>query len=144
MTEDVTLQITRMISAAPERVFDAWTKSDEWAAWIGPEGVTCDLVLHEPHVGGRYKLIMNLPDGKKFPIVGTFKIVDRPARVAFTWALESHDHDSLVTITFRDAGGGKTELTLRHDNMVNLENRDQHGRGWNSALNKLETYLRGN
>ena len=39
MTEDVTLQITRMISAAPERVFDAWTKSDEWAAWIGPEGV---------------------------------------------------------------------------------------------------------
>jgi uncharacterized protein YndB with AHSA1/START domain len=50
-------------------------------------------------------------------------------------------HDSLVTITLRDAGNGKTELTLRHDNLVTTENRDQHGRGWNSALNKLETFL---
>lgn len=142
MAEDVILQVTRLIAASPERVFDAWATRAQWAAWIGPEGVICDVLLHEPHAGGRYKLIMNLPNGNTMPIVGTFKTVERPVRLAFTWALETHPHDSLVTITLRDAGGGKTELTLRHDNMVNAENRDQHGRGWNSALNKLEAFLK--
>jgi len=143
MSGDTVLEIKRVFDATPESIFDAWLIREQWQAWVGPEGVRCDLLLHEPQIGGRYKLIMNLPDGKKFPIVGTFKTIERPTRFAFTWALETHEHDSLVTITLRDVGGGKTELTLRHDNMVNAENRDQHGRGWNSALNKLETYLKG-
>src|ERR1700744_3278946 len=81
MAEDVTLFMTRTIAASPERVFDAWTKSDQWAKWMGPEGVKGVLVLQEPHVGGRYKLAMNLADGKKCMITGTYKIIERPSRV---------------------------------------------------------------
>jgi uncharacterized protein YndB with AHSA1/START domain len=139
---DTVLEIKRTFDAPMERVFDAWMEQSQWQAWIGPEGTKSEVPEMEPRVGGRYKIVMNLSDGRTMPIVGTFKIVERPARIAFTWALETHPHDSLVTITLRDAGGGRTELTLRHDNMVNAENRDAHGRGWNSALNKLEAYLK--
>jgi uncharacterized protein YndB with AHSA1/START domain len=55
------LEITRIFDAPPARVFEAWLDRDEWASWIGPEGVRCDLPLFEPRVDGRYRLTMHLP-----------------------------------------------------------------------------------
>ena len=34
-----------------------------------------------------------------------------------------------------------TELTLRQEGLGTVENRDAHGTGWNSALNKLAGHL---
>lgn len=141
---DITLlEITRVFDAAPDRVFDAWMVREQWQSWIGPEGVDCEVPLLEPHVGGRYKIIMRLTDGRVVPVIGAFTEIDRPTRIAFTWKWEGDETgetDTLVSLTLRDVGG-KTELTLRHQGLRTVENRDSHGKGWNSALNKLGAYL---
>jgi uncharacterized protein YndB with AHSA1/START domain len=139
--EDTILEITRLFDAPPERVFDAWLNREEWQAWIGPEGLSCEVPLLEPHVGGRYRITMRLTDGRVIPVAGVFRIIDAPRSLAFTWGWEGDpSRESLVTITLRETGG-RTELTLRQEGLGSVANRDDHGKGWNSALNKLAAYL---
>jgi len=134
------LEIKRILDATPARVFDAWLNHEQFQAWIGPEGVTCEVPLHEPRIGGRYRIIMHLFDGRVIPVAGVFKAIDPPTRLSFTWGWENEARQTLVTVTLRDLGG-RTELTLRHDGLPTAEDRDGHGRGWNSALNKLVAQL---
>jgi uncharacterized protein YndB with AHSA1/START domain len=139
--EDTVLQITRIFDAPPARVFDAWLIGEEWQAWIGPEGVHCEVPLFEPRIGGRYRMIMRMSDGRVIPVAGVFKIIEAPRSFAFTWGWEGdEERQSLITITLNDMGG-KTELTLRQEGLGTVENRDAHGMGWNSALDKLVGHL---
>ena len=140
ITDAPALEVKRLIDAAPARVFNAWMKKDEWEKWIGPEGTQSDVTDFEPKIGGRYRVLMRMSDGREIGVTGVFKIIEPPHRLAMTWKWEHGEHDSLVTISLREAGG-KTELTLRHEGLLTQSNCDDHGRGWNSALNKLERYL---
>ena len=141
IAENTTLVITRLFEAPPERVFDAWLAREEWQSWIGPEGVDCDVHLLEPHVGGRYRLTMHVGGQPPIAVAGVFKLIERPGTLSFTWGAEGDPtRQSLVTLTFTELQG-KTELTLRQEGLGSADNRDQFGRGWNSALNKLARYL---
>jgi uncharacterized protein YndB with AHSA1/START domain len=136
-----TLVLTRILDAPPARVFDAWLNREEWQAWIGPEGVRCEVPLLEPRVGGRYRVTMHLAGGQTIPVAGVFKIIDRPHTLAMTWGMEGDpSRQSLLTITFKKLQQS-TELTLRQEGLGSASNRDDHGKGWNSALNKLVVYL---
>lgn len=139
--DNAVLVMNRSFDATAEAVFDAWTQLEEWQAWIGPRGVKCEVTALDARVGGRFRLVMNTPDGRKMLIAGEFREVDRPRKLVLTWGLETHpDHNSLITLTFRDAEG-KCDFTLRQEGLVTAENRDAHGAGWNSAFGKLQDYL---
>jgi uncharacterized protein YndB with AHSA1/START domain len=140
IAENPVLEITRIFDAPPARVFAAWLNREEWAAWIGPEGVRCDVPLLEPRVGGRYRLTMHLPDGRDLAVAGVFTAIEKDKGFAFTWGMEGEARETQVTIALRDLGG-RTELKLRHAGLPDRANRDGHGEGWNSALNKLAAYL---
>lgn len=138
---DTTLLITRIFDVPRERVFDAWLTREEWQAWIGPEGVSCDVTRLEARVGGRYHIDMHMPDGAVLPVSGAFKLIDRPNTLSFTWGADGDpSRQSLVTLTFKDIGGG-TEFTLHQVGFSAAVERDQFGQGWNSALNKLQNHL---
>ena len=139
--DEVTLVITRLFDASPARVFDAWLVREEWQAWIGPEGMSCEVPLLEPRVGGSYRLTMKLSSGETIPVAGIFKVIDRPNTLVFTWGRDGDpSRNSLVTLTFAKKGD-QTELTLRQEGLGTAENRDAHDKGWNSTLNKLHLYL---
>jgi uncharacterized protein YndB with AHSA1/START domain len=139
--DEVTLVLTRILDAQPARVFDAWLNREEWQAWIGPEGVRCEVPLLEPRVGGRYRVLMHLLGGQTIHVSGVFKIIDRPHTLAMTWGMEGDpSRQSLLTITFKKLGQS-TELTLRQEGLGSVSNRDDHGKGWSSALDKLIAYL---
>lgn len=139
--EDTTLEVTRLFDATPELVFNAWLNREEWQTWIGPEGINCDVPLLEPRVGGRYRIIMRLSDGRVIPVAGVFKTIDSPRSLVFTWGWEGDSsRESLITLTLREKGD-KTELTLRQEGLGSVSNRDDHAKGWNGTLNKLVAYL---
>jgi uncharacterized protein YndB with AHSA1/START domain len=136
-----TLEITRPFKAPPARVFDAWLNREEWQSWIGPEGLNCEVPLLEPRVGGRYRIIMRLTDGRVIPVAGIFQTIDAPRTLAFTWGAESDPtRHTLITLTLGEKGGN-TELKLRQEGFTSVESRDTHLAGWNAALNKLAVYL---
>ncbi len=136
------LQIRRVFEAAPEDVFDAWFEREQWQAWIGPEGCQCDVPVLEPKVGGRYRILMHLNDGREIPVEGVFQTVDRPRTLVFTWGWALSGGSTTVRLTFKSVAGG-TELTLTHEGLPTPEDREGHGKGWNSALNKLARYVKG-
>jgi uncharacterized protein YndB with AHSA1/START domain len=139
--EDTTLELRREFAARPTAVFDAWMTREEWAAWIGPEGMKCEVPTLEPRVGGRYEITMHLGNGQVIPVSGVFKIIERPKRLVFSWGWNGDPaRQSLITLEFHARGAG-TELVLRQEGLGTTANRDDHGKGWNSALNKLERHL---
>jgi uncharacterized protein YndB with AHSA1/START domain len=146
ITEPV-LKITRIFDAPPERVFDAWLVKEQWGAWIGPEGCRSDILTFEPRVGGRYHLVMHISGRGDMPVEGVFKTIVRPSsgkmgRFAFTWGWAlSGKGETVVTVNLKPAAGGKTELTLIHEGLPTADDREGHGKGWNSTLNKLALFL---
>jgi uncharacterized protein YndB with AHSA1/START domain len=141
--ESPVLEIIRIFDARPAQVFEAWLDREEWQNWIGPEGVDCEVPLLERRVGGRYRLIMHLPDGDIVRITGIFKAIDANKGFAMTWGAEGGTHETLVTVSLRDLHG-RTELTLRHEGLPGADDHDSHDKGWRSALNKLANYLGSN
>jgi len=139
----VHLSITRLFEASPEALFDAWFTREQWQAWIGPEGCQCEVPLLEAHRGGRYRIDMHLSEGRTLPVEGVFTVVDRPHSLAFTWGWAlGGQNDTLVRLFFRAVENG-TELTLVHEGLPTEDDRIGHGKGWNSALNKLSRYVKG-
>lgn len=140
--DDADLSLTRVFEASPEQVFDAWLSREAWQAWLGPEGVRCEVTLHEPRVGGAFRLQMRMPDGNRIGVAGVFRLIDRPRALQFTWGAEGDaSRQSTITLNLVDLGG-KTELKLRQQGAGNAGSRDAHADGWRRAFDKLDLFLR--
>ena len=84
---------------------------------------------------------MRLGNGQVIPVSGVFKTIDRPNRLVFSWGWNGDPtRQSLITLEFK-ARGARTELLLRQEGLGTVGNRDDHRKGWNSALNKLQRSL---
>lgn len=72
---------------------------------------------------------------------GLFQEVEPGRKVSYTWQWESdpqwEEVQSLITVEFREAGPGSTELRLTHEGFPTKESKDNHLAGWSSALDKL-------
>ena len=136
------LQVRRVFDASPEELFDAWFTREQWQAWIGPEGCQCEVPLLEAWKGGRYRIQMHLSDGREIPVEGEFQVVDRPRSLVFTWGWALSHGSTTVRLTFKPVKDG-TELTLIHEGLPTPDAREGHGRGWNSTLNKLGRFVKG-
>ncbi|HEY4124814.1 MAG TPA: SRPBCC domain-containing protein [Rhizomicrobium sp.] len=133
------LVLVRSFDASPATVFDAWL-SKSWGEWVGPPGIRGEVTLIEPHVGGRYQIVMHRPDGGTLTVSGTYREISRPNRLMFSWKWEHEEQETFVTLIFRDMAG-KTELTLKHEGFANTERRDNHKQGWTGTLEKLGGFL---
>ena len=139
--ESPVLEITRIFEATPAEIFNAWLDREEWASWIGPEGVHCDVPLLEPRVGGGYRLSFTKEDGEYCEVGGIYREVVPNQRLVFSWAWHSTpERESLVTVTLKPDGGG-TLLTLHHEQLFDQAARDSHEQGWTGMLDNLERHL---
>jgi uncharacterized protein YndB with AHSA1/START domain len=138
----LSLEITRRFDAPPERVFDAWT-GKQWGEWLPPGGARCSAATVDMRVGGRYEMTMTMPDGRTASVAGTYKEIDRPNKLVFTWLGCFHTHETLVTVTFRGDRGG-TIMTMRQTGFEDIEVRDKHIDGWGrdgGSFDKLAAVL---
>ncbi len=142
MSTDTTtsLRLTRVIQASRERVFSAWTLPDQMKEWAAPEGIAIQEAHVDLKVGGNYHIQMRTPEGVEHNARGTYKEVDPPNRLVYTWRWAETDHDvgeTLVTVEFNEMGDA-TEIVLTHERFPSSEARDSHDQGWVSCLNRLE------
>ena len=153
------LVITRVLDAPRSQVFSAWTDPVQMAKWWGPHSVTNVVSDMDVRPGGSYRIVMHGPDGTEYPIKGTYRRIDPPARLVMTVDASEHPkewHDlvkpgrtedeknpcglMLDTITFEDLGA-KTRVTVRarfetpeiRDAMLTMGICD----GWVQSLERL-------
>ncbi len=130
------LVVTKIIKAAPEEVFEAFTDPEIMTKWFyGHEGWTVD-VSNTLEVGGEYTVTMIKTDGKKYVHEGEYKVISPPEKLVFTWNSD-FAQNTVVTVHFRSVGDG-TEVTLEHEFLPTPEAREDHRRGWTVCLDNLE------
>jgi uncharacterized protein YndB with AHSA1/START domain len=140
---ELTLELKRVLPAAPSVVFRALSDPDELARWWGPEGFSVASVEFAPRVGARYRIEMQPPEADPFHLAGEFREVDPPARLAYTFAYEDPDPDdveNLVELSLRDLGES-TEVVCTHGPFKTEARRALHRDGWTDSFDKLEHVL---
>ena len=140
-TAELSMETSRVIGAPRERVFDAWLDPDMLARFMMPKsGMSVPDAASDARVGGRFRIIMRAGD-QDMPHEGTYKVIDRPNRLSFTWEGPfSTVEDSTVTLDFDEVEGG-TKVTLRHVRFVDEESRKSHTSGWAGILEALDAAL---
>jgi uncharacterized protein YndB with AHSA1/START domain len=120
------LTLKRRLHAPPEKVYAAWTDPKKIARWFGPSQVQAGSVhaVIDARIGGRFRISFTNGDGEHHEVGGVYR----------------EERESLVTVSLKADGGG-TLLTLHHEALFDQAARDDHERGWNAALDKLEKYL---
>lgn len=137
MTTSLTL--VRRIEAPPDAVFDAFVDPAKIALWWGPDDGPVLSAEVDPVVGGRFHVVFRLDaDGSTHGSAGTFEIVERPTRLAMSWAWDGEDGPgSHVDVRLR-AVGDATEVTFTHARLRDEATRRSHADGWNGAFDKLQ------
>jgi uncharacterized protein YndB with AHSA1/START domain len=143
------LAIERHYPVAPEKVWRAWTDPEALKRWWGPGGPEQVSVAQlDVRAGGRFCIVFGGPQGKDHEVQGVYREVVPPTfatmgRLVFTWTWPNSTpgRESLVTIVFRQIGGG-TELAFKHEQHFDETVRDNHLRGWSEAFAKLEQFLK--
>jgi uncharacterized protein YndB with AHSA1/START domain len=69
---------------------------------------------------------------------GTYREIDRPRRLVFTWSSPStRFRDSIVTVTFEPSSKGSTVVVIHQVGLPDDEARASHHAGWSDALREL-------
>jgi uncharacterized protein YndB with AHSA1/START domain len=140
-TDDRALTISQVIAASPERLFDAFTKPEVMLKWWGPEGAHVGEHRFDVRVGGAWLTALeNSMAGGTNTLSGVYRVIDRPRRLAFTWAWTQPDgtrgHETVVDISFEKVAAG-TLMTIVQKAFVDAQQAALHGQGWDSTLRKL-------
>jgi len=143
-TAPATLQVRRTFQAPRAKVFQAWTEAQALKRWSAPGDFITPLADVDLRVGGRYRIHMQAPDGTLHKVTGTYRVVDPPKKLVYTWFWETkaEDGETLVTVEFHERGRG-TEVVLTHELFPNDEARKSHEMGWTACFEKLATLLEG-
>src|SRR5215218_6056703 len=142
-SDDLMLELERVLPEAPPVVFAAFTDPDELINWWGPEGFTSPSLKFQARVGENYRIEMQPPEGDPFYLTGEFREVNPPERVAFTFVWEPADPDDVETLaqlSFRDLGES-TEVRFTQGPFKTEARRTLHWEGWGDSFDKLERVL---
>jgi uncharacterized protein YndB with AHSA1/START domain len=137
-----TVELRRIIPASPSRVFEAWTDPQILSRWFAPSR-EYNTVVHQAdvRVGGRYRIEMQRPDGGSSIVIGEYREVSPPTRLAFTWQWEGKPmQETLVAVEFQP-NGASTEVSLTHTLFTTEEQREQHNKGWTGCMSCLEAFV---
>lgn len=133
------VHLTRTIAADRQAVWEAWTQPEHMRQWSCPAPGGAKEVVTDLRVGGSFRIRM-LVDGKQHNAFGTYREIDEPSRLVYSWDWEEEDNamgETLVTVEFREVEGG-TEVVLRHEGFPVEDARKGHEEGWTACLTHFE------
>jgi uncharacterized protein YndB with AHSA1/START domain len=133
--------VERSFTAAPARVWEAWTQAAALGSWFGPEGIEIVDVEIDLRIGGHYRIVMQAGDGERQEVGGTYQEIAPLEKLVFTWAWHTTpERESLVTVALSPAGSG-TSVSITHERFNDHAAAERHLQGWTSSLNKMATLL---
>jgi uncharacterized protein YndB with AHSA1/START domain len=135
-----TIRVARRFAAPPDRVFDAWLDPKIAGRFLfkTPSGEMVRVAI-DARMGGAFAMVERR-NGEEVAHVGEYRELDRPRRLAFTFAVPKFSTETTrVAIDIEAAPPGST-LTLTHEGVL----PDYAGRteaGWGMILKGLAAAL---
>ena len=129
---------TIAIKAPIEAVFAALTVPDQLVQWWGSEGSYHTTAMEtDLRPGGAWKTTGTGRDGEPFSVSGTYRAVDAPRLVEFTWRHDWSETNDIPETLVRyelNERDGVTNLTVTHSGFTTFADRDDHAAGWKTVL----------
>ena len=162
--QDQDFVITRTFNARREKVWRAWSDTNQLAQWWGPKGCTIRVIKHDFRPGGLFHYSMQFQPGQEMWGRFIYGPISAPEHLEFinsfsdpqggvtrapfpqigeTWPLEVHNVMKLTE------DGGKTVLTLRGGpiNATSTEMKtyvsmfDSMRQGFGGSFDQLDAFL---
>jgi|SRR5579871_1157569 len=112
-TADREIVISRVISAARELVFEAFTDVRHLSRWWGPEGFTTTTRAFEFRVGGAWAFVMHGPDGTDYQEWICWTEIAPPERIAMLHGESPGDPNAFESILTFTPDGAATRIEMR-------------------------------
>ncbi|MFN8440790.1 MAG: SRPBCC family protein [Caldilineaceae bacterium] len=117
--------ITRIFDVPRHLVFAAMTQPEHVRHWYGPAYLSMKSCEIDLRVGGKWRYVVQAPDGSEFAFSGIYQEITPPERIVSTELFEGMPGtDYLATLTLNEQDG-KTTLT-NHLLYQSQAHRDGH------------------
>jgi uncharacterized protein YndB with AHSA1/START domain len=141
VTNEFAVTVRREIAAPADVLFDAWLDAQSLGSWLRPSGIRETRAETDPRVGGTFRIVM-VDDESSLEHTGTYREIDRPRRLVFTWSSPAtRFRDSIVTVTFQPSSNNTTVIEIHQLGLPDEEARAGHHAGWSDALRELERII---
>ena len=152
------LEIERTYPAPIDAVWQAWTDEDQLRKWWGPEKTLVPECKVDPRVGGSIHVVteagegMGKYQGTRWPMSGTFTIVEPPRRLVWearSWTEGQEDTSTIEHVndlTLTESGGTTTvKLHITINRIGSKAKMAAFGMkmGYKAQLDKLGDLLAG-
>jgi pimeloyl-ACP methyl ester carboxylesterase/uncharacterized protein YndB with AHSA1/START domain len=147
---------SRVFSAPVEEVWKAWSESDYVKQWWDPAGFTCPVAEMNFREGGKSLVCMKWPEemgGAEIYSTWTYTKIIPNEKIEFIFNFSDKDGNKISpsdigmpdgipddvphVITFKNAGNGKTEMTVSEYGYTNDQVVDLSKQGLDQSLDKM-------
>jgi uncharacterized protein YndB with AHSA1/START domain len=132
--------LDRVIAAPRSKVYRAWLDPEVLARWMGPDDFSVVVATVDERVGGEHFVEMIDSGGDHHTFTSVIEELVPDERIVLTFRFHHTAEETLLTIKFRDAEGGGTQLRLEHERITYegpLDDRSVNT-GWSQTLAKLQ------
>jgi uncharacterized protein YndB with AHSA1/START domain len=135
--------LERVIRAPRSKVYRAFLDPALLEQWMGPDGFSVTVATVDERVGGEHRVEMLDSDGDHHTFDSTILELVPDERIVLTFRFAPEAEDTLLTVTFRDAEDGGTQLRLEHERITLTPPLDTQSvdTGWTQTLAKLAAYF---
>lgn len=132
------IKIQATIAAAPQKVWEAWTKPEHITNWnFASDDWRCPKAANDLRVGGKYAARMEAKDGSfGFEFEAVYEEIIDQKKITYTMS------DGRKATTDFENLSGKTKVTTVFD--AEKQNPEEMQRdGWQAILNNFKKYVEG-
>lgn len=134
-----TVKLHRVLKAAPEKVFRAFTDANAMAAWLPPYGFLCVVHEMDVRVGGGYKMsFINFSTGNGHSFGGKYQEVKPNEFLKYSDKFDDPNMPGEMTtsVTLKKVSVG-TELSITQEGIPAMIPVEMCYLGWQESLDKL-------
>lgn len=141
MPETLTIEVTRLIRAPAERVYNAFLDADALAKFLPPAGYTATFDHADGEVDGTFHgTFRSLDKSDVHSFGGEYVELVPHERIVYTEAFDADapelQGEMTVTITLEEVDGG-TEVTVHHAGIPKTLATEGAQEGWAMSLENL-------
>lgn len=129
----------RVLKAAPEKVYRAFTEPDAMSSWLPPYGFLCEVHEMDARVGGSYKMsFTNFSTGNGHSFGGNFLEITPNEFLKYTDKFDDPNFpgEMITTVWLKKVSVG-TELKVVQEGIPEVIPAEMCYLGWQESLEKL-------
>lgn len=138
MLRAASVRLSRQVSAAPERIFDAWLNADQARSFLFADRIGSAIrVAIDARVGGEFRIVHH-QRGEDVEYSGECLEIHRPYRLVFSLFVDKYaQRDDRVIVELAPLAE-RSLLVLTHElSLPNPAQRSRIQRGWAQVLDRL-------